>query len=57
MESLGYVLMYFCRGTLPWQGLKGKNKESKYNAIKRTKSETTLEELCGDFPSKFIIVG
>lgn len=45
--------MYFCRGSLPWQGLKGKNKESKYTAIKTTKSATTLEQLCGGFPSMF----
>ena len=53
LESLGYILLYFCRGSLPWQGLKGQNKETKYGAIKTTKITTTLEQLCGDFPSEF----
>jgi len=50
LESLGYILLYFCRGSLPWQGLKGHNKETKYNAIKNTKCHTTVEELCRGFP-------
>ena len=49
LESLGYNLLYFCRGSLPWQGLKG-NKESKYLAIKKTKIGTTLEVLCEGLP-------
>jgi len=47
------VLLYFLKGTLPWQGLPGRSKNEKYNAIKKKKMETSLEELCKGFPTEF----
>ena len=29
LEALGYVFMYFLRGSLPWQGMKGNSKKEK----------------------------
>ena len=53
LESAGYVLLYFLRGSLPWQGLKIKTKEDRYKKILDKKKETTSEELCKDFPEEF----
>jgi len=53
MESLGYVLMYFNRGNLPWQGLKAANKKQKYEKISEKKMSTPVEVLCKGFPSEF----
>jgi len=53
LESLGYVLMYFNRGQLPWQGLRANNKKEKYNRIAEKKMSTPVEILCKHFPSEF----
>ena len=53
LESTGYVLMYFLRGNLPWQGLRLKTKDNRYQKILDKKKETTSEELCQNFPLEF----
>lgn len=53
LESLGYVLMYFQRGQLPWQGLKAINKRQKYEKIREKKLATSIEELCQGHPIEF----
>jgi len=55
MESLGYVLLYFCRGSLPWQGLKAATKKQKYDRIMEKKMTTPTEVLCRGFPNEFAI--
>ena len=50
LEAIGYVLMYFLRGSLPWQGLKVDRKEDRYKKIYEKKKETSPEELCSGFP-------
>jgi casein kinase 1 len=43
IESLGYVVMYFLRGSLPWQGLKAATKKQKYEKISEKKMSTPIE--------------
>ena len=55
LEGIGYSLMYFNRGSLPWQGIRTKTKKEKYAKIRDIKLSTTLETLCKDFPEEFTI--
>ena len=49
---IGYVLIYFAAGVLPWQGLKASNKKDKYDKIKEKKLDVTVEKLCENLPGE-----
>lgn len=53
LESIGYILIYFLKGVLPWQGLAGKTKDEKYDRIKDKKISTTVETLTKGLPEEF----
>lgn len=53
LESIGFILIYFLKGTLPWQGLQAKNKQDKYDRIKEKKASTTIEALTRGLPEEF----
>ena len=53
LEAIGYVLMYFLRSSLPWQGLHVHKGEDRYKKILTKKRGTSAEELCRGFPNEF----
>ena len=53
LESIGYIIMYFVRGSLPWQGLKVNQKEDRYKKICDKKKATSAKDLCEGYPKEF----
>jgi len=51
--SLGYILIYFLKGKLPWQKVKGTTKHEKYDNIASLKQTFTLNTICADLPKEF----
>ena len=54
LESLVYSLIYFSRGSLPWMGIKEKNKQEKYKKILQIKLNSKVNILCDKLPKEFI---
>ncbi|KIW41741.1 uncharacterized protein PV06_07265 [Exophiala oligosperma] len=52
LEALGYMLVYFLRGNLPWQGLKAK-RDAKHLLVLEMKQATSASELCAGLPTEF----
>jgi serine/threonine protein kinase len=50
LESIGYVLIYFLRGNLPWEKLEAQSKLEKFRKIMETKINTPIDELCRGYP-------
>ena len=55
MTSLGYLLVYFNRGSLPWQGLRAETTKQKHEKIKERKMSISEKELCKGLPVEFIL--
>ncbi|KAH9411769.1 protein kinase [Ordospora pajunii] len=52
LESVGFCMVYFLKGRLPWQGLKAKTKQEKYDKIRESKESISLYELCMGLPKE-----
>jgi serine/threonine protein kinase len=50
LESMGYMLVNFLSGRLPWQGLKALTKQEKYNRIGQKKRQMPISEICRGLP-------
>ncbi|KAA6392458.1 MAG: putative Casein kinase I [Streblomastix strix] len=55
LEAIGYVLVYFMTGQLPWQGLKIESRTKKFQAICDLKRNITPEQLCKNIPNEFAL--
>jgi serine/threonine protein kinase len=53
LESIGYVLIYFLKGGLPWQGLKAKSASKQYKLIMEKKQSLTIPQLGQGCPNQF----
>jgi len=54
LESIGFLLIYFMVGQLPWQGIAAPDATSKTIKIGEKKIATPLEELCSQCPPEFL---
>ena len=50
LEGIMYVMLYFLRGSLPWQGLPARTRREKYRRILTIKSRVKSESLCEGLP-------
>ena len=52
LESIAYIIIYFLRGCLPWQGIKINNKEERYKKICEKKKNISIKDLCSELPEE-----
>lgn len=53
LESIGYMLIYFMKGSLPWQSVKVDNKKDSYLRMSQMKKSILPEILCNNLPREF----
>ena len=54
LESIGYIILYFYKGSLPWQGIRAVEPSQKTIRIGEKKISIGIEYLCRDEPPPFM---
>ena len=54
LESIGYMLIYLIKGSLPWMGIKVINKKESYMNLAKIKKDIEPEKLCQNLPIEFV---
>lgn len=54
-ESLGYVLIYMLKGSLPWQNIDSYNKKDKHDKILKAKLAIDISALCFELPHEIYL--
>ena len=57
LESCFYVIIYFFRGNLPWQNLKIKSRQERFNKINEIKKNVNYKILCKNLPEELYNFG
>ena len=55
LEALGYLLIFFYKGKLPWQGIKTQDKAKRLSLIRKKKESVSREVLCHGLPKEFLV--
>ncbi|KAL7668441.1 hypothetical protein ACOME3_000345 [Neoechinorhynchus agilis] len=53
LESLGYLLVYFLKGKLPWMNVIAETVKQRFNIVEDLKINTSVKDLCTNLPDEF----
>jgi len=56
LESVFYLLIYFIKGSLPWQEIQSDYKSDNEDLVKQAKLDSSLASLCNELPSIYILI-
>jgi len=53
LESLGFVMIYAAKGSVPWQAIRNEDRRKKWSKVYEMKREIQLGDLCDGLPEVF----
>jgi serine/threonine protein kinase len=56
LESFMYLILYFFKGNLPWQGLKIESREKRFEIIAKMKKNINFKNICQGLPEEIYIL-